>query len=66
MHAKRGIRVYTNHKLLTKMTGTELLAKALILDIMVEGGLIDSDKMNDTLDELIIQDRKEADTTQED
>ena len=47
------------------MTGTELLAKALILDIMVEGGLIDSDKMHDTLDELIIQDRKEADTTEE-
>jgi len=43
------------------MTGSQLLTKALVLDIMVEYGLIDQDKMHDTLDELIEQDRTEAD-----
>lgn len=47
------------------MNGTELLTQALILDIMVEGGLIDSDKMHDTLDELILKSRQVEESTED-
>ena len=43
------------------MTGTELLTHALMLDMLNERGLINDDQLHDRLDQLIEQDRTEAD-----
>lgn len=43
------------------MTGTELLTHALVLDMLNERGLINDDQLHDRLDQLIEQDRTEAD-----
>ena len=42
------------------MTGTELLNRAIILDILYEKGLIKQETISDTLDQLIEQDRQQA------
>ena len=42
------------------MTGTELLNRAIILDILYEKGLIKQETVSDTLDQLIEQDRQQA------
>ena len=42
------------------MTGTELLNRAIILDILHEKGLIKQETISDTLDQLIEQDRQQA------
>lgn len=42
------------------MTGTELLNRAIILDILYEKGLIKQEIISDTLDQLIEQDRQQA------
>ena len=42
------------------MTGTELLNRAIILDILHEKGLIKQETVSDTLDQLIEQDRQQA------
>ena len=43
------------------MTGTELLTHALVLDMLNEHGLINDDQLHERLDQLIEQDRTEAD-----
>ena len=42
------------------MTATELLNRAIILDILHEKGLIKQETISDTLDQLIEQDRQQA------